>query len=258
MLLFPASVIGGGDAVLEHDAWWYEFIFHGFHFLEAFVDGDFADAADGFELFLGDVELAVLGNEVDDSCGDGMRGVVEDDIVFFDFAGDEEGEFGQFLVDIEPAAVSFDERACADGHEICFCIGVHVSFDIVQDGHGHGASVGGAGSVKMEDFCYFVRGAGTPVESTGHVDGRGLHSVAVESAEHFLFGDVFVDAHGGIDENFGYTCVLRHDGDELELFVEGFFSMRDGLPFGPSAYFFHFVGGVRVAEDFAPDGRFCE
>jgi len=65
-----------------------------------------------------------------------------------------------------------------------------------------------------------------------------------------------MNGHGVVDENFRDTGILRHNRDELELFIEGFFFMGHRLPFRPFADFFHFVGRARSAKDFATVGRF--
>ena len=70
------------------------------YFLETFVYGHFADAADVFNVGFGYRQITVVGNEEYDSSRNGMRQVVGDQVFSFDFVCDEFGQHCQFLVDI--------------------------------------------------------------------------------------------------------------------------------------------------------------
>jgi len=126
-----------------------------------------------------------------------------------------------------------------------------IALDVVHNIHRNRTSCCRTRFIEMEDFRDFVSGARAPVFPTGQIDGSCFDAVAVHSAEHLLFGDVFVDGHGVVNEDFRNTGILRHGSYELEFVVERFFAVRHGLPFGPFADLFHIIRGSASAEDFA-------
>lgn len=109
--------------VFQEDALRYELVPNDVHFLETFIDGDFADPAYGFNLPFGNVEIARMRDEVNDPCRDGVRRVIKYNIFFFNFIWYEKRKFGEFLVYIEATAVAFNEGRRFDGGQFSLSFG---------------------------------------------------------------------------------------------------------------------------------------
>ena len=131
---------------------------------------------------------------------------------------------------------------------------VHVPFNVVQDGESSRTTACGIGFVQMKDFRNFLRCAGTPVQSTRNVNGSCFQPVAVASTKDLLFRNFLVYDQSVVNENAVDASILGHRRDVLEFGCQGFFAVRNTLPFRPSCNLAHVIRGSHATSTclFAP------
>ena len=76
---------------------------------KTFVDRDFANFANLVYSFLGDIQVTLLTNEIDDPRRNRVWCVFGNDLLCLHHVGDEQAQHGQFLVDGQLATITIDK-----------------------------------------------------------------------------------------------------------------------------------------------------
>ena len=160
------------NRILLNDDWWNQLRLDGFQLLEALVNRDFADLANAVHVLLGDVQVAHLGDKIDDASGNGVRRVFRDHVVLFNAYGHEHAQLRELGVNVERTAVPFNECPRLRILKARFFGIVQIVLQLIDDRQRIFAALCGALVVQPKDGGNFFRGARAAVRATRNVNGR--------------------------------------------------------------------------------------